>query len=48
MRLLALAFVTIMLGQSPGPTTGDWTADFHGTTYLRLSLNDKAGGLRAQ
>ena len=43
MRLLALAFVTMMLGQSPGPANGDWTADFRGTTYLRLTLNEKAG-----
>ena len=43
MRFLALAFVTVMLGQSLGPYSGDWTADFHGTTYLRLTLNDKAG-----
>lgn len=43
MPLLALAFVTVMLGQSPGPYTGDWTADFQGTTYIRLTLNDKAG-----
>ena len=43
MRLLALAFVTVMLGQSVGPYTGHWTADFHGTTYLRLTLSDKAG-----
>ena len=43
MRLLALAFVTAMLGQPLGPYSGDWTADFNGTTYLRLTLNDKAG-----
>ena len=43
MRLLALAFVTVMLGQPLGPYSGDWTADFNGTTYLRLTLNDKAG-----
>jgi hypothetical protein len=43
MRLLALAFVTVMLGQPLGPYSGDWTADFNGTTYLRLALNDKAG-----
>jgi hypothetical protein len=42
MRLLALAFVTVVLGQ-PGPYSGDWTADFNGTTYVRLALNDKAG-----
>jgi hypothetical protein len=43
MRLLALAFVTVVLGQPLGPYSGDWTADFNGTTYLRLALNDKAG-----
>ena len=43
MRLLPLAFVTVILGQPLGPYTGDWTADFNGTTYLRLTLNDKAG-----
>ena len=43
MRLLALAFVTVILGQPLGPYSGDWTADFNGTTYLRLALNDKAG-----
>ena len=43
MRLLALAFVTVMLGQPVGPYSGDWTADLNGTTYLRLTLNDKAG-----
>jgi hypothetical protein len=43
MRLLALAFVTVVLGQPLGPYSGDWTADFNGTTYVRLTLNDKAG-----
>ena len=43
MRLLALAFVAVMLGQPLGPYSGDWTADFHGTTYVRLALNDKGG-----
>ena len=43
MRLLALAFVTVMLGQPLGPYSGDWTADLNGTTYLRLMLNDQAG-----
>ena len=43
MRLLALAFVTVMLGQPLGPYSGDWAADLNGTTYLRLTLNDKAG-----
>ena len=43
MRLLALAFVAVMLGQPLGPYSGDWTADFRGTTYVRLALNDKGG-----
>jgi hypothetical protein len=43
MRLLALAFVTVTLGQPLGPYSGDWTADFQGTTYVRLVLNDKGG-----
>jgi hypothetical protein len=43
MRLLALAFATVFLGQPLGPYSGDWTADFRGTTYLRLALNDAAG-----
>ena len=46
MRLLGLAFVTVLLGQSLGPYSGDWTADLRGTTYLRLTLNDKAGALQ--
>src|SRR5215831_1107965 len=44
MQLLALAFVTVMLGQPLGLYTGDWTADFNGMTYVRLTLADKAGG----
>jgi hypothetical protein len=43
MRLLALAFATVFLGQPLGPYSGDWTADFHGTTYVRLALSDKDG-----
>ena len=43
MRLLTLAFATVILGQPLIPYSGDWTAEFHGTTYLRLALNDKAG-----
>lgn len=43
MRVLALTFVTVMFGQPLGPYSGDWTGDFHGTTYLRLALTDKAG-----
>ena len=43
MRVMALAFVTVMLGQPLGPYSGDWTAQFNGTIYVRLTLNDKAG-----
>jgi hypothetical protein len=43
MRLLTLAFVTVVLGQPLVPFSGNWTAEFHGTTYVRLALNDKAG-----
>ena len=43
MRILALAFLTVTLGQPIGPYGGDWTADFHGTTYVRLVLSDKGG-----
>jgi len=46
MRILTLAFVTVMLGQPLGPYSGDWTADFNGTIYLRLTLNDQAGALQ--
>src|SRR5262245_58429050 len=44
MRALALAFVTVMVGQPLGSYSGNWTADFHGTTYVRLALRDTAGG----
>jgi hypothetical protein len=43
MRLLTVALVTIVLGQPLGQFSGDWTADFHGTTYVHLSLNDQGG-----
>ena len=43
MRLLTLAFVTVVLGQPLVAFSGDWTAEFRGTTYVRLALNDKAG-----
>jgi hypothetical protein len=43
MRLLALAFVTVVLSQPLAPYSGDWTAVFSGTTYVRLALNDRAG-----
>lgn len=40
MRILAVAFVTIVLAQAAGPYRGDWAAEFHGTTYIRLAVND--------
>jgi len=40
MRLLPMALATIWLGQALGPFSGNWTADFHGTTYVRLALTD--------
>ena len=43
MRFLALAFVTVALAQPLGPYSGDWTAEFNGTPYLRLTLHDKDG-----
>jgi hypothetical protein len=43
MRLLTVALVTIVLGQPLGQFIGNWTADFHGTTYVHLSLNDQGG-----
>jgi hypothetical protein len=43
MRLLALAFVAVVFGQPSGPYAGDWSADFHGTTYVRLAFSDKDG-----
>jgi hypothetical protein len=44
MRLLPIALVTVMLGQPLGPFGGEWSADFHGTTYVRLALNDGGSG----
>jgi len=43
MRVLSASLAAIILGQALGPFGGDWTADFHGTTYVRLALNDQAG-----
>jgi hypothetical protein len=44
MRALVLAFVTFMVGQPLGSYSGNWTADFHGTIYVRLALRDTGGG----
>jgi hypothetical protein len=43
MRLLALAFAAVTLGQPLGPYSGNWTAEFQGTTYIRVALNDQGG-----
>ena len=43
MRMVALVFVAALLGQPRGPYTGDWTADYQGTIYVRLSLSEKSG-----
>jgi hypothetical protein len=44
LRVLALAFVAIALGQSDSRLTGTWTADYHGTTYVRVALADGTAG----
>ncbi len=44
MRPLVVAFIAIALGQSGNPLTGNWTANYHGTTYVRLTLADSAVG----
>jgi hypothetical protein len=43
MRFLALAFAAVILGQPLGSYSGHWSADFHGTTYVRLELSDTTG-----
>jgi hypothetical protein len=32
-----------MVGQPFNGYSGDWTADYHGTTYVRLALTDTVG-----
>src|SRR4029077_3582002 len=44
MRALALAFVAIALGQPDSRLAGTWTADYHGTTYVRIALADGTAG----
>src|SRR5262245_8376726 len=43
MRLATLAILSLLLGQPFAPYGGDWTADFQGTTYIRIALKDDAG-----
>ena len=40
MRALAIASVAIALGQPANPLTGAWTAEYRGTTYVRVALAD--------
>ena len=37
MRPLAIAFVGLVLGQAANVLNGNWTANFQGTTYVRLA-----------
>ena len=42
MRPLAIAFVGLVLGQPGNLLNGNWTADFQGTTYVRLAFAEGA------
>jgi hypothetical protein len=42
MPALAIA-LAVMVGQPFNGYSGDWTADYHGTTYVRLALTDTVG-----
>jgi hypothetical protein len=42
MPALAIA-LAIVVGQPFNGYSGDWTADYHGTTYVRLALTDTVG-----
>ena len=44
MRTLVMAFIAIALGQPGNPLSGNWTAEYHGTTYVRLILADSPVG----
>jgi hypothetical protein len=46
MRPLAIAFVGLVLGQPGNVLNGSWTATFHGTTYMRLTIADGATALQ--
>lgn len=41
--MVALVIGAVLLGQPSSPYSGDWTADYQGTVYLRLTLTDKSG-----
>ena len=38
MRLFAMAFVGLVLGQPDNVLNGNWTANFQGTTYVRMAF----------
>ena len=42
MRAFAIAFAGLVLGQPGNAVNGNWTANFQGTTYVRLVLADGA------
>src|SRR4051794_15144226 len=42
MRFFAMAFLGLVLGQPGNVLNGNWTADFQGTTYVRLAFAEGA------
>jgi hypothetical protein len=42
MRSFAIAFVGLVLGQPGNVLNGNWTANFQGTTYVRLTFAEGA------
>ena len=42
MRPFAIAFVGLVLGQPGNVLNGNWTANFQGTTYVRLAFAEGA------
>ena len=46
MQPLAIALVTLVLGQLGKPLDGNWTASYQGTTYVRLTFTDGATALQ--
>ena len=43
MTAFAVVLLAVTVGQPFNGYVGEWTADYHGTTYVRLSLGDAAG-----
>ena len=42
MRPFAIAFVGLVLGQPGNVLNGNWTANFQGTTYVRVAFTEGA------